>query len=95
MKTHEQNKNNKQMEIERSDWFIKWILLRVAFDWLLKRTLDQKTSCPRNFLKLVDTTGILTSYCKTVGQLNKAFSTLGFSLAAKKRVYVLIFSSVG
>ena len=93
MKTHEQNKNNKQMEIERSDWFIKWILLRVAFDWLLKRTLDQKTSCPRNFLKLVDT--ILTSYCKTVGQLNKAFSTLGFSLAGKKRVHVLIFLSVG
>ena len=32
MKTHEQNKNNKQMEIERFDWFIKWILLR---NWLL------------------------------------------------------------
>ena len=89
MKTHEQNKNNKQMEIERSDWLIKWILLRVAFDWLLKRTLDQKTSCPRNFLKLVDT--ILTSYCNTVGQSNKAFSTLRFSLAGKKRVHVLIF----
>ena len=59
MKTHEQNKNNKQMEKERFDWFIKWILLHMVFDWLLKRTLDQKTSCPRNFLKSVDT--ILTS----------------------------------
>ena len=92
MKTHEQNKNNKQMEIEQFDWFIKSILLCVAFDWLLKRTLDQKTSCPGNFLKSVDT--ILMSYFKTVGQLNKAFSTLGFSLAGKKRVPVLIFSSV-
>ena len=41
------------MEIERFDWFIKWILLRVTFEWLLKRRLDQKTSCPRNFLKSV------------------------------------------
>ena len=51
MKTHEQNKNNKQMEIEQFDWFIKWILLCVAFDWLLKRTLDQKTSC-KKFLEI-------------------------------------------
>ena len=93
MKTHKQNKNYKQMEIERFDWFIKWILLCMAFDWLLKRTLDQKTSCPRNFLKSADT--ILTPYCNTDGQSNKAFSSLGVFLAGKKRVHVLIFSSVG
>ena len=34
MKTHEQNRNNKQTEIERFDWFFE----RVAFGWLSKRS---------------------------------------------------------
>ena len=37
----------------------------------------------------------LTSYCNKNGQSNNAFSTLGFSLAGERRVYVLIFSSTG
>ena len=38
MKTREQNRNNKRTEIERFDWFIERIQMRVAF-WLVKRTL--------------------------------------------------------
>ena len=37
----------------------------------------------------------LTSYCNTIGQSNNALSILGFSLAGKRRVHVLIFSSIG
>ena len=35
----------------------------------------------------------LTSYCDTIDQSNNAFPILGFSLAGKRRVHVLIFSS--
>ena len=34
MKTREQNRNNKRMEIERFDWFIERIQTCVAFGWL-------------------------------------------------------------
>ena len=33
----------------------------------------------------------LTSYYKTIGQSNNASSIIGFSLAGKRRVYILIF----
>ena len=46
MKTREQNRNNKRMEIERFDWFIERIQTRVAFGWLSERS-RKKTSCPR------------------------------------------------
>ena len=49
-KTHEQNRNNKQMGIERFDWFIEQIQTRVAFGWLSERT-GEKTYCPRTFYK--------------------------------------------
>ena len=48
MKTREQNRNNKRMEIERFDWFIERIQTRVAFCWLSERS-GEKTSCPRTF----------------------------------------------
>ena len=48
MKTREQNRNNKQTEIERFDWFIERIQTRVAFGWLSERS-GEKTSCPRTF----------------------------------------------
>ena len=48
MKTSEQNRNNKQTEIERFDWFIEQIQTRVAFSWLRERS-GEKTSCPRTF----------------------------------------------
>ena len=34
LKTREQNRNNKQTEIERFDWFIERLQARVAFGWL-------------------------------------------------------------
>ena len=34
MKTREQNRKNKQTEIERFDWVIKRLQTRVAFGWL-------------------------------------------------------------
>ena len=40
MKTREQNRNNKPMEIEQLylfDWFVEWIQMRVAFGWLSER----------------------------------------------------------
>ena len=48
MKTRKQNRNNKQTERERFDWFIEQIQTRVAFDWLSERS-GEKTSCPRTF----------------------------------------------
>ena len=49
MKTHEQNRNNKRTEnIERFDWFIEQIQMRVAFGWLSKRS-GEKTLCPKSF----------------------------------------------
>ena len=36
MKTREQYRNNKRMEIEQIDWFIEQIQMRVAFGWLRK-----------------------------------------------------------
>ena len=89
MKTREQNRNNKRTEIERFDWFIERIQTHLAFGWLSERS-GKQTSCPKNFLEIA-----LTSYCNTIGQLNNAFSILGFSLAGKRRVHVLIFSSIG
>ena len=38
MKTREQNRNNKQTEIERFDWFIERIQTRAAFGWLSERS---------------------------------------------------------
>ena len=93
MKTREQNGNNKRTEIERFDWLIERIQTRVAFGWLSKRS-GEKTSCPKNFLE-INRYFALTSYCNTIGQSNNAFSILGFSLAGKRRVHVLIFSSIG
>ena len=89
VKTREQNKNNKRTEIKRFDWFIERIQTRVAFGWLSERSAE-KTSCPKNFLEIA-----LTSYCSAIGQSNNAFSILGFSLAGKRRVHFLFFSSIG
>ena len=49
---------------------------------------------PENFLE-IKRYFALTSYCNTIGQSNNAFSILGFSLAGKRRVHFLIFSSIG
>ena len=72
MKTREQNRNNKRTEIERFYWCIERLQTRLAFHWLSERS-GKQTSCPKNFLEIA-----LTSYCKTIGQSNNAFSILGF-----------------
>ena len=48
IKPRKQNRNNKQTERERFDWFIERIQTRVAFDWLSERS-GEKTSRPRTF----------------------------------------------
>ena len=73
MKTREQNRNNKRTEIERFDWFIERTQTRVAFGWL-----GCKNFMPENILEINRYLALL-SYCNTIGQSNKAFSTLGFS----------------
>ena len=93
MKTSEQNRNKKRTEIERFDWFIEQIQTRVAFGWLRERS-GEKNFMPENFLE-INQYFAFTSYCNTIGQLSKGISILGFSLAGKQRVDVLIFSSIG
>ena len=48
MKTREQNRNNKRMEIERFDWFIERTQTRVTFGWISEHS-GEKTSCARTF----------------------------------------------
>ena len=55
---------------------------------------DEKNFMPKNFLE-INRYFALTSYCDAIDQSNNAFSILGFSLAGKRRVHVLIFSSIG
>ena len=47
MKTREQNRNNKQTEIQRFDWFIEWVQMCVSFGWLsdarVKKLLARRT----------------------------------------------------
>ena len=93
MKTREQNKNNKRTEIERFDWFIEPDTNSRGF-CLVKRTLGWKNVMPENFLE-IKRYFALTSYCNTIVQSNNSFCLLGFSLARKRRVHVLIFSSTG
>ena len=83
IKTREQNRNIKLTEIERFDWFIERIQTRVAFGSLHDNSLE------------INRYFALTKYCNTIGQSNNAFSTLGFSLAGKRRGHLLIFSSIG
>ena len=41
-KTRAQNRNKKQTEIERFDWFIEQIQTRVAFGWFIERSGEKK-----------------------------------------------------
>ena len=89
-----ENRNNKQTEIERFDWFIKRIQTRVAFGWLSERSVKKLHNyMPENFLE-INRYFALTSYCKTIGQSNNASSILGFSLVRKRRVHALIFPPI-
>ena len=68
--------------------------MRTSGFWLVQRTFGWKNVMPENFVE-INRYFTLTSYCNTIGQSNNAFSILGFSLAGKRRVHVLIFSSIG
>ena len=67
------------MEIELFDWFIERIQTCVAFGWL-GECLGEKNFMPENFLE-INQYFALTRYYDTIGQLNNAFTILGFSLA--------------
>ena len=73
-------RQEQQTNGNRAIWLvIERIQTRVAFGWWSERSRN------RYFL--------WTSYCNAIGQSNNAFSISGFSLAGKRRVHVLIFSS--
>ena len=75
-----------------------WLVYRADTNargfWLVKRMLGWKDFLPETFLE-VNRYFALTSYSNTIGQWNNAFYILGFSLAGKRRVHVLIFSFIG
>ena len=93
MKTREQNRNNKRTEIEQYDWSVERIQTLVAFDWFSDSRV-KKLVMPENFLE-ISRHFALTSCCNTIGQSKDALSILGFSLAGKRKVHILIFSSIG
>ena len=82
--------NNKRKEIERFEWFIERIQTGMAFGWLRKRSGEIKTFMPETFPE-INWYFALKTYCNTIGQSNNVFCILGFSLAGKRRVHVLIF----
>ena len=75
-----------------------WLVYRTDTNargfWLVKRTLGWKNFMPENFLE-INRYFALTSHCNTIGQSNNAVSILGFSLAEKRRIHVLVFASTG
>ena len=87
-------KQKQQTNANRAIWLVYRTDTNARGFWLVKRTLGWKNFMPENFLE-INRYFALTSYCNTIGQSNNAFSILGFSLAGKRRVHVLIFSSTG
>ena len=77
MKTREKNRNKKRTKIKRFDWFIERIQTLQPFGWLSERS-GEKPLCPGTFWKSTDHGFALTSYRNAIGQLNNAFSILGF-----------------
>ena len=74
MKTHEQNTTNGNRVI----WLLYWMDTNACGFWLVKWTLGWKNFMPENSLEISQYFA-LTSYCNTIGQLNNAFSILGFA----------------
>ena len=87
-------KQKQQTNGNRVIWLVYRTDTNASGFWLVKRTLGRKNVMPENFLE-INRYFAFTSYCNTIGQWNNAFSILGFSLAGKRRVHVLIFSSIG
>ena len=80
-------KQKKQTNRKRAIWLVYRTDTSARGFWLVKRTLGWKNFMLKNFLE-INRCFALTSYCKTIGQLNNAFSLLGFPLAGKRRVRV-------
>ena len=83
---------NKTETTNRAIWLVYRTDTKARGFWLFKRTLEWKNVIPENFLE-INRYFALTSYCNTIGQLNNAFSILGF-FGAKRRVHVLFLSSL-
>ena len=90
---NEQTKQKQQTNRKRAIWLVYRTDTKERGFWLVKRTLKRKNFMSENFLE-INRYFALTSYCNTTGQSNNASSILGFSLAGKQRVHVLIFSSI-
>ena len=78
----------------RANWLVYRTDANGGGFWLVKGTLGWKNFMPKNLLE-INQYFALTSYCNMIGQSNNAFFILGFSLVGKRRVHVLIFSSIG
>ena len=86
-------KQKQQTNENRAIWLVYRRDANARGFCLVKRTLGWKNFTPANFLES-NRSFALTSYCNTIGQSNNAFPILGFSLAGKRRVNVLIFSFI-
>ena len=87
-------KQKQQTNGNKAIWLVYRMDTNARGFWLVKRTLGWKNFTSKNFLE-INRYFALTSYCNTIGQSNNAFSILGFSLAGKRRLHVLIFLSIG
>ena len=94
LETEQETKQKQQTNRNRAIWLVYRTDTNARGFWLVKRTLGWKNFMPENFLE-INWYFALMSYCNIIGQLNNAFSILGFSLAGKWRVHVLIFPSIG
>ena len=83
-------KQKQQRNGNRAIWLVYRTDTNARGFWLVKRTLAWKTFMPENFLE-INQYFVLTSYCNTIGQLNKAFSILGFSLAENEEAMLWSF----
>ena len=93
MKTREQNRNNKRMEIERFDWFIERIQTRVAFGWLSERSGEktvhaQELSRNQPILRF----DVILEHDWLIEQY---LLYIRIFFCGKRRGHVLIFPSIG
>ena len=87
MKTREQNRNNKQTEIERSNWSIEPIQTRVAFGWL--------SECSREKLSRNQPVLRFDVILQHDWLIEQCLLHIRVFFAGKQRGHVLIFSSIG
>ena len=86
-------KQKQQTNRNRAIWLVYRTDTNAHGFWLAKWTLGWKNVMCENFLE-INRYFALKSYCNTIGQSNNAFSILRVSLAGKRKVHILIFSSI-